>query len=969
MRITNYVLLLSKPTLLSVSIPLIRSLICLGLLIAILSTQDTARASLPTMVVVLSDQTTCEQISGIWDTPNNCIIEGGFTIDAGQTLEINGVRLLIGGTVNNEGVIDSASDASISVLPEGIFNNNGGTINGGIGIEESAAININGGVINGGMINGENGRITNNGGTINDGIQHDRDAITTNNTGATINGEIFFVEDRGSLINHGIIASKYISLGAETTSIRNDGTITINGSLSISDFCLLDNEGVVTINEGSETSTSGEIRNRTGGIIINNGPIGIFGEFNGKISNDGIFTNTATGSINTFSDAPVRNSGTINNQGRITIRSGSIFDNSGILNNEGTTTNETGGAFTNISGTIFNTCDGELVGMIPTSGNPVDQEEPCPPIGGSLLLAVNDNYTVAGNSHATVLIPAVTANDDFGENGPGTMDIETVFETRNAIVAVNDGGTPGDPRDDTINYTPDIGFSGTDSFDYSITDSTGATSTATVTVTVLPMLVDNPSFVTDAEGWSGYGGATIRRIVDCEGGTLILDVNGPASLTKFGINDTPNWVASTPAVGTRYRFSAWVKSDTNVGSAQLRVREYKDGLKIGATTLSAGVELSPTWQLVTIQHVAQAAGSTLDFQVLNDPVARGEVFQVDEIAILAIENLVDNPSFEADTKGWSGYSGGTVQRVMDGLDGDFSLETTGPASLKEFGVNDSPNWVASTQPSGTRYRFSAWVKSGTSSGTVRLRVREYKDGVKVGTTTLSDGAILSSTWQQITVDHVVQSAGSTLDLQVLDDPVAPGEVFQVDDISIIPNPFGEVDDISTLLEPDFAINENLVDNPCFEANTEGWNAYSGATIQRVTDGVAGDFSLEVTGPASITTFGVNDSPNWVASTTAARTEYLFSAWVKSSTSSGGAWLRVREFKDGIKVDRTTKSRRVTLSPTWQQITVDHFVRATGSTLDLQVLNDPMTPGEAFQVDGISVVVVPCNQTELGRLCH
>ncbi|MBG7610693.1 choice-of-anchor A family protein, partial [Polaribacter sp. BAL334] len=47
-------------------------------------------------------------------------------------------------------------------------------------------------------------------------------------------------------------------------------------------------------------------------------------------------------------------------------------------------------------------------------------------------------------------------------------------------------GTPNDPTDDTLVYTPAANFNGTDTFDYTITDSNGDQSTATVTVTVDP---------------------------------------------------------------------------------------------------------------------------------------------------------------------------------------------------------------------------------------------------------------------------------------------------------------------------------------------------------------------------------------------------------------------------------------------------------------------------------------------------
>ena len=58
----------------------------------------------------------------------------------------------------------------------------------------------------------------------------------------------------------------------------------------------------------------------------------------------------------------------------------------------------------------------------------------------------------------------------------------TVPTANGGTTVINDGGTPGDPSDDTIDYTPAAGFAGTDTFTYTIDDGNGGTDTATVTV-------------------------------------------------------------------------------------------------------------------------------------------------------------------------------------------------------------------------------------------------------------------------------------------------------------------------------------------------------------------------------------------------------------------------------------------------------------------------------------------------------
>ncbi|MBT8298867.1 MAG: gliding motility-associated C-terminal domain-containing protein, partial [Maribacter sp.] len=65
-------------------------------------------------------------------------------------------------------------------------------------------------------------------------------------------------------------------------------------------------------------------------------------------------------------------------------------------------------------------------------------------------------------------------------------------DPENGTVVINDGGTPDDPNDDTVTYTPDSGFDNAmDTFEYTICDNMENCDTATVTVTVgTPMTID-----------------------------------------------------------------------------------------------------------------------------------------------------------------------------------------------------------------------------------------------------------------------------------------------------------------------------------------------------------------------------------------------------------------------------------------------------------------------------------------------
>ncbi len=103
------------------------------------------------------------------------------------------------------------------------------------------------------------------------------------------------------------------------------------------------------------------------------------------------------------------------------------------------------------------------------------------------------------------VLPVVDALSDAAatsEDAPVTIDILandndiptvgtlTVTAPANGAVMVNNNGTPADPSDDSVTYTPAAGFTGNDTFTYTLCDNQGHCSTATVTVVVNPAGID-----------------------------------------------------------------------------------------------------------------------------------------------------------------------------------------------------------------------------------------------------------------------------------------------------------------------------------------------------------------------------------------------------------------------------------------------------------------------------------------------
>jgi hypothetical protein len=145
-----------------------------------------------------------------------------------------------------------------------------------------------------------------------------------------------------------------------------------------------------------------------------------------------------------------------------------------------------------------------------------------------------------------------------------------------------------------------------------------------------------------------------------------------------------------------YRFTAWVRSASSAGKAQLRVREYLAKVHQG-TSYSRPVVLTPTWQLVTLDCAAIAAGSTLDLQVMDAPGTAGEVFQTDAISIVVVSGgaavvaagdaemapvVAPNPLNPDGTLAFTTASAGPVQVRIFNASGRFVRTLVQEASLE-----------------------------------------------------------------------------------------------------------------------------------------------------------------------------------------------------------------------------------------------------------------------------------------------
>lgn len=131
------------------------------------------------------------------------------------------------------------------------------------------------------------------------------------------------------------------------------------------------------------------------------------------------------------------------------------------------------------------------------------------------------NADRATTSDGTPVIIDVLANDTSSDGSPLTIT--------NVTVPAN--GTATKNADETITYMPDAGFSGPDSFTYTITDGQGRTASALVSVTVAPFC---PTITTRYDFESGSPGWRVETAVN-EVGSPSWAIT-PDLLAKSGTN-------------------------------------------------------------------------------------------------------------------------------------------------------------------------------------------------------------------------------------------------------------------------------------------------------------------------------------------------------------------------------------------------------------------------------------------------
>jgi CshA-type fibril repeat protein len=151
--------------------------------------------------------------------------------------------------------------------------------------------------------------------------------------------------------------------------------------------------------------------------------------------------------------------------------------------------------------------------------------------------------TASTNADTPVVISVLNNDSDPDDNNSLTIDsIPTQPSSGTATINKNNG---------TITYTPNSGFTGTDTFEYSITDDNGGSDTAKVTVTVNAVnhspVASNMQVTTDQDKPVSI---TLKATDSDEGDTLTFSVSKTANGGKISNFDNKDGTLTyTPPAG------------------------------------------------------------------------------------------------------------------------------------------------------------------------------------------------------------------------------------------------------------------------------------------------------------------------------------------------------------------------------------------------------------------------------------
>ncbi|RDD62279.1 Ig-like domain-containing protein [Ferruginivarius sediminum] len=424
--------------------------------------------------------------------------------------------------------------------------------------------------------------------------------------------------------------------------------------------------------------------------------------------------------------------------------------------------------------------------------------------------AVSDEATVTGGESVTV---DVLANDTDPDGDPLSLDS---FEQPSS-------GTVVENADGTLTYTANSGFSGSDSFTYTISDGTGRTDTATVSIDVTEPAGGDSSAVLEETGLTFDGSKRSAVVLDHDptyelpNGTLELAFTADTVSGRQGLfskdskgNDDGGHLTvliengdlvarlqsdgsvNVPALTATNAITAGQTHHVAITFGDTGLKLYVDGELAGEASYTGGI--APNLEPIVIGANQWASGDNVADKIQDafdgriDTVAlHGEAMTADEIATLAGGGTVSEPSNTAPVAGDDSVTTDadtavTVDVLANDSDGDGdSLDVTSLGNPSNGTVVENADGTLTYTPDADFSGSDSFTytvsdgNGGSDTATVSVTVNEVQDNPDA----VSDQATVTA-GESVTVDVLANDTdpdGDPLSLDSFEQP-ANGSVTQ-----------------------------------------------------------------------------------------------------------------------------------------------------------------------------------------------
>ena len=343
-----------------------------------------------------------------------------------------------------------------------------------------------------------------------------------------------------------------------------------------------------------------------------------------------------------------------------------------------------------------------VVSQLPNAGNwnfsvHYETQSEGPSAGNLPPTAIDDTATIATGSS----VPIDVLANDSDPNAGDTLSVLSVTAPNNGV-AVNSGNG-------IVTYTPSLGFSGSDTFDYAVSDGNGGTDVGTVNVTVTP--VAPGGLLLHYDFTNGSGVAVADQSGNSNGGTL------------FGFTDT------AVGAGVYNASEGWV-SGGGLSFLSDGPQNYVDtGLSLNAL---AGKD-------VTIEFVSNYTQAV--FQVPTPAIASDvSSYNTANVFALGISSSQDGVYAQSPSAGGTGFSGNPWTSSGSSDQHHIVMTFDAATSVVELFV-DGVSQGTEAQP-GLNFNSSAHFRIGNTGWTNYEQWGGVITGVAISDVKLAPGSFI-----------------------------------------------------------------------------------------------------------------------------------------------------------------------------------------------------------------------------------